>query len=153
MRLLFIDRHKDWLDFVRGTLSKSYDVVVATEFDILYRTLREGHQFDLIFIGLNLAQENIEALSDIAQSSMWRFIVLFPGFPDRTTTRIFFKAGMRDLLSKPYDAASLKQMVEEEIEYVREHNGVQKKSEDDKDYASRVRRLWESVQTTLPPHS
>ena len=143
IRLLFIDPHEEWLSFVESTLADLYDVCVAKDFEVLYKA-QEG-QFDLIFVGLNLAQENMDVLSHLAQSSRWHFIVLFPGFPDGKTARILFKAGMRDLLGKPYDPESLRDMVKHQIAYVRERNKPLTESRDSDDYESQVHRLWEFV--------
>jgi response regulator RpfG family c-di-GMP phosphodiesterase len=102
-RLLFIDPHAEWLRFVKLTLADDYEVFVGQEFGVLAEAQEEEKHFDLVFIGLNLAQKNMETLSHLAQASekRWRFIVLFPGFPDSKTARILFKAGMRDSLSTP----------------------------------------------------
>ncbi|MBC8553092.1 MAG: hypothetical protein H8D23_25990 [Candidatus Brocadiales bacterium] len=147
-RLLFIDPHKYWLDFVVETLARDYDVHVASNLVDLPEIASEDLYFDLIFIGLSLAEENISKLSDLARSAGWHFIVLYPGSPDGITSRIFFKAGMRDLLSKPYDSDSLKMMVENEISTVDQYTTKRTKGAEVKnDYSLNVLRLWKSIYT------
>ena len=150
IRLLFIDPHEEWLSFVESTLADSFDVETAQEFKALFE-MQEGGPFDLIFIGLNVAQENMDALSYLAESfeNRWHFIVLFPGFPDDQAARILFKAGARDLLSKPYDPDTLRNVVEEELKFVSRRCKASKVLYDTNDYQSQVRRLWEYVQVGI----
>lgn len=147
--LVFIDPNEEWLEFVRSTLEKTekYRIATVADFSELSHIVRKEKHFDLIFIGLSVVHENIETLSNLAQTSSWQFIVLFPGFPDGKTARILFRAGMRDLLSKPYDPQSLKNMVEEELNAVEQYRKRVKALKDD-EYISRVHRLLESVQST-----
>jgi DNA-binding NtrC family response regulator len=150
VRLLFIDLHEEWLDFIESTLSESYEIEVAKSIDILCEMRRSKRYFDLIFIGLSYVQDNIEKVSQLARSvdNHWHFVVLFPGFPDARNARVLYRAGVLDLQGKPYGAESLREMVEEELDLARrriEARGRLEKEEDD--YKSRVHRLSEYAQT------
>jgi DNA-binding NtrC family response regulator len=144
-RLLFIDSHDEWLKFVNKALSEDYDVHTTGIFASLSKMAAGGRSFDLIFIGLNIAEQNMSELSDLAQTSMWSFVVLFPGSPDGKVSRIFFKAGVRDLLSKPYDEETLRKMVEEEIIAVQKYQERTKKTKTQDDYVSQVLNLWNTI--------
>lgn len=146
-RLLFVDPRQDWLDFVKSALSCLYEVHTAQDFCVLSDSLKQEQVFDLIFIGLNSAQDNIEMLSDLAQKSRWRFIVLFPGFPDRNTFRIFFKAGVWDLLSKPYDIETLREVVKEQIKHMKKHVAAAIDSKGKGDYTTQVSQLLKCVES------
>jgi DNA-binding NtrC family response regulator len=153
-RLLFIDANKEWLDFVDATLSniKGYDATVVKELN-LSDAEDTNYHYDLVFIGLNYAKDNIDSLKQLAQTSKWHFIVLFPGFPDGKTARIFFRAGMRDLLSKPYDPISLKDVIEKEIKFVEEYKKrSSKKGGVSDNYEINTHRLLEYIKSTRTAH-
>ena len=121
VRLLFIDSREEWLNFALATLADLYDVVVIRGFEALFETQEDDWRCGaLAFIGLNVARENIEALGHLACSYQWQFVVLCPGIPDGRIARALFKAGARDVQSKPYEPESIKRIVEEEIRHVTE---------------------------------
>jgi len=149
-KLLFIDPHKDWLKLVKSTLKPpEYDAMISPTLDFLLKIDANEH-FDLVFIGLQLAKQNIKTISGLALSYTWRFVVLFPGFPDQKTARIMFKSGIRDISSKPYDAESIKKMVEEEIAYVKKKNHIRNR---EIDFNTRLNRLSEIIYTPSPARS
>jgi DNA-binding NtrC family response regulator len=152
INILFIDPHKDWLKFVKKSLSnvKGYEITTALDLDVLLESESENEGFDLIFIGMNLLRDNPKTMNELTSSS-WCFIVLFPGFPDQETARVMFKLGARDIFSKPYDAESLKKMIEEEIVYCkRKHKKEDIRSRGN--YKEKVRQFKDIFSDTRPIH-
>lgn len=126
-RLFFIDSNKEWLDFVMTTLAEEerYYVKVAHDFSMLDELSK--NDFDLVFISVNFVEDNLESLSNIAKTRY--LVVLFPGSPDGKTQRVYLRAGMGDLLSKPYNPQALKNTIEEQLVYAEKHSSRQQLDE------------------------
>ena len=146
IRLLFIDAHVEWLRFVERALADSYEVMTCLEFEALSEA-REGGEIELVFVGLSVAQESLSALSKLAANggNHWHFVVLFPGRPDAQTARVLLRSGVWDILGKPYDANTLRHVVEEELRILERHTKARESRNRDDSYRSQVSRLLECV--------
>lgn len=119
-RVLLIDQHPEWLQFAKEVLQEQHEAVTATSFEEAseYCT-REGQsqEFDLIFVGLDLATSNLSTIAQLskASSSRWRFVVMFPVFQEDETLRMLFKSGVYDCADKPYEREGLLKLVAEEL--------------------------------------
>ena len=102
-RLLFVGSQDEWLRFVRLALAQDYEVQISHELTAVLELRDKDLSFDLVFVDLGLAESSREVLSQLAKASdrKWRFVVLFPGSPDGSIARPFFKAGAQDVVSKP----------------------------------------------------
>lgn len=116
MRMLLVDRNLAWLQFAEEVLRERYDVLTAMSFeDVSSCCFQGGHPelFDLIFIGLDLATDNLSVIKSLGKQ--WRCIVMFPVFQEDTKLRVLFKAGVYDCTDKPYEHEGLLKLVEDEL--------------------------------------
>ena len=126
-RVLLIDQHPDWLAFAKKTLLEvGYQVEAAPNFEEAARCCFEADRFDLILVGLDQAEANLNTIGELKKSKtqQWRFVVMFPirQTPDRM--RMVFKAGAFDCVSKPYQKDALLRVVADEIADAKRRNGV-----------------------------
>jgi DNA-binding NtrC family response regulator len=124
-RILFIDRHPEWLQFAQETLQAQYDVLTAMSFEEAAQCCIRGgqpQQFDLIFVGLDLATDNLKTIESLGKQ--WRFVVMFPVFQDDEKLRILFKAGVYDCADKPYEREGLMELVASELSMAEQLNSV-----------------------------
>jgi response regulator RpfG family c-di-GMP phosphodiesterase len=115
-KILLIDQHPEWLEFARGVLGE--------EILSLGDQTREINGFDLIFIGLELATNNLEILRPLF--SKWHFIVVFPVIQENETVRLLFRAGVYDCARKPYERDGLLKLVSDELITAQIANGHSK---------------------------
>ena len=141
IRLLFIDPYEKWLTFVKSSLANTYEVSTGATFNKLIRAKKNSEDFDLVFIDAGIAQENIDKLTHIIQLSQWHFVVFFPGSLERERARVFFRAGVQDSLSKPYDPETLLKVIEEQINYANRSGYDAVTLKTDSDLKSQTRRL------------
>ena len=116
IRLLLVDQHQEWLEFARQVLQERYDVLTAMSFGNVsssYLQKREPKIVDLIFIGLDLAINNLGAIKSL--SNQWRFVVMFPVYQADDTLRVLFRTGVFDCVEKPYECEPLLGLVEDEL--------------------------------------
>jgi DNA-binding NtrC family response regulator len=126
-RVLLIDQHPEWLSFAKRTLFEAgYQVETAPNFEQAARCCFEADHFDLILVGLDQAEANLETIGELKKSKpqQWRFVVMFPvrQTPDRL--RMVFKAGAFDCVNKPYQRDALLRVVADEIADARRRNSV-----------------------------
>jgi DNA-binding NtrC family response regulator len=149
-RLLFVDSQTKWLAFVMSTLANLFHVRTTARFDFLVQAQEEARDYDLVFLGLGLARENMEALRSLIESTRWAFVVFTPGYPEKSTARALYKLGVRDVIAKPYDQQSLTNVIRDEIEHA-EDRIARRGAFRENDYQSRVVRLEEIFQITASP--
>lgn len=126
-RILLIDRHLEWLQFAQEALQERYDVLTAMNFEEAMKCcIQEGRsqEFDLIFVGLDLATNNLDTIKSLGKQ--WRFVVMFPVFQEDEKLRILFKAGVYDCADKPYEREELLKLVEDELSTAERLNGARR---------------------------
>ncbi len=126
-KILLLDKHPEWLEFAKSVLSDDYEVVALTGQDqilSLKDQLGKVNGFDLIFIGLELATNNLDVLKPLF--SKWHFIVVFPVIQNNETVRLLFRAGVYDCARKPYERDGLLKLVEDELITAKVANGLNK---------------------------
>lgn len=123
-KILLIDQHPEWLKFAQDVLSDEYAVVTLTSYDeapsIEYE-VESNEGFDLIFIGLELATNNLDMLKPLFKQ--WQFVVVFPVLQENETVRMLFKAGVYDCAPKPYEREGLLKLVANELAEAKLVNG------------------------------
>lgn len=115
-RILLIDRHQEWLRFAQEVLQDEHEVYTATSFEEAKECCVGddlSQEFDLIFVGLELATSNLSTIESLGRE--WRFVVMFPVYQEDEKLRILFKAGVYDCADKPYDRESLLKLVADEL--------------------------------------
>jgi DNA-binding NtrC family response regulator len=125
-QILLIDRHRRWLKFAQETLGEAgYAVMIASDFDEATEYYL-SQDFDLILIGLDQAESNLATLSDLAKDHHHprRFVVMFPVRQTFDRVRIVFKAGVYDVVDKPYGGDILLEIVSKELEEARLRNNM-----------------------------
>ena len=123
--ILLIDRHVGWLKLAQEPLTQAgYKVVTAPDLDEATQS-RLNEPFDLVFIGLDQAERNLDTLSEIAKSPdvQQRFVVMFPLRQTHEKMRIVFRAGAYDCVDKPYQSGDLLKIVAEKIADTERTNG------------------------------
>ncbi|MCX6032277.1 MAG: hypothetical protein NT169_23660 [Chloroflexi bacterium] len=130
-RILLVDRHPEWLRFASEVLREQYEVITARSFEEANECcMREGQskEFDLIFIGLDVAASNLPAIAQLTRIPLdgWRFVVMFPVFQEDETLRMFFKAGVLDCADKPYESKGLLTLVHDELLLAKRLSGAKK---------------------------
>ena len=141
-RILLIDRHPEWLQFAQEVLQERYDVFTAMSFEEAKKCcIRQEwpQEFDLIFIGLDLATSNLSTIESLGKQ--WRFVVMFPVFQEDEKLRILFKAGAYDCADKPYDRERLLNLVADELSRAERLNGVERPRHVRKRMGQRVSEL------------
>jgi DNA-binding NtrC family response regulator len=126
-KILLIDQHPEWLKLADGVLSKDYEIVtLSNNKDILSLQAKPGRMesFDLIFIGLELATNNLDVLKPLFKQ--WHFVVIFPVLQENETVRLLFKAGVYDCAPKPYEREGLQKLVADELAVAKMANGNSK---------------------------
>jgi DNA-binding NtrC family response regulator len=126
-RVLLIDQQQNWLKFAKAALHEAgYQVETASSFEEAAACCFETDHFDLILVGLDQAEANLETIGELKKSKtrQWHFVVMFPirQAPDRL--RMVFKAGVFDCVSKPYQRDALLQVVADEIADAKRRNEV-----------------------------
>lgn len=121
-KILLIDQHQEWLDFAETVLGKDYEVITLTQTkNITFpEKIKEVNGFDLIFLGLELATQNLDALRPLFKR--WNFVVIFPVLQENDTMRLLFKAGVYDCAPKPYEQEGLRKLVAEELDLAKKSN-------------------------------
>lgn len=119
-RILLIDQHAEWLEFAHKVLAKEYDVVILhkNEMGSFKQDINNVNGFDLIFLGLELATNNLDVLKPLFKH--WNFVVIFPIIQENDTVRLLFKAGVYDCAPKPYEREGLLRLVAEEIDFAKQ---------------------------------
>jgi DNA-binding NtrC family response regulator len=126
-RILLIDRHPEWLQFAQEVLQEQYNVLTATGFEEAAKCCvgeERSQEFDLIFIGLDLATTNLNTIESLGRQ--WRFVVMFPVFQEDEKLRILFKAGVYDCADKPYEREGLLKLVADELCRAERLNGIRR---------------------------
>jgi DNA-binding NtrC family response regulator len=126
-KILLIDQHPEWLDFAGEVLGKDYDVSMLSRHHNLRslpKDVRKMDGFDLIFIGLELATNNLDVLKPLFKQ--WQFVVIFPVIQENETVRLLFKAGVYDCARKPYDRDGLLKLVADELAFAETVNRQEK---------------------------
>ena len=119
-RILLIDKHPEWLQLAAEVLQWQYEVTTAKSFEEASECClgeKRSQKFDLIFVGLDLATNNLDTIAQLSKvpSGKWRFVVMFQVFQDDKTLRMLFKAGVYDCTDKPYEREGLLKLVAEEL--------------------------------------
>jgi DNA-binding NtrC family response regulator len=119
-RILLIDQHAEWLEFAQEVLANEYDVVTLhkNEMGSFRQDISGVNGFDLIFLGLELAANNLDVLKPLFKH--WNFVVIFPIIQENDTVRLLFKAGVYDCAPKPYERDGLLRLVAEEIDFAKQ---------------------------------
>lgn len=127
-RILLIDQHPEWLDFAQGILKNDYEVIVNNSWKNLLSIGRDStnkvERFDLVFIGQELATNNLDTLKPYFKQ--WHFVVVFPVIETNKTIRLLFKAGVYDCARKPYEKTGLLKLVSDELVAAKIANGDKK---------------------------
>ena len=123
-RILIIDRHSQWLEFAVKVLEEvGYEVFVASDFSSAV-DLFINNSFDLILIGLDQAENNLNVIKSIAKDKAHpeRIVVMFPVRQTYDRMRIMFKAGVTDTVDKPYQPQVLRDIVAGQLAENRKNN-------------------------------
>lgn len=124
-KILLIDQHPEWLGFAQDVLNEDYDVIAHKNWDNLLSPVKDENTkaggFDLVFIGLELATNNLDALKPFFKQ--WNFVVVFPVIETNETVRLLFKAGVYDCARKPYEREGLLKLVADELVIAKVANG------------------------------
>jgi DNA-binding NtrC family response regulator len=115
-KILLIDQHHEWLEFAQDVLNDEYEVTTISNYkdiSLLQEKTNSINGFDLIFIGLELATNNLAALKPLFKK--WQFVVVFPIIQENDTVRMLFKAGVYDCAPKPYEREGLLKLVADEL--------------------------------------
>ena len=126
-RILLIDRHPEWLQFAQEVLQEQYDVLTATNFEEASKFCigeERAQEFDLIFVGLDLAASNLSTIKSLGKQ--WRFVVMFPVFQEDEKLRILFKAGVYDCADKPYEREGLLKLIADELSKAERLNSIRR---------------------------
>jgi response regulator RpfG family c-di-GMP phosphodiesterase len=125
-KILLIDQHPEWLDFARAVLQEDYEVLALKRGEnlSLENEVSSLDGFDLVFIGLELATNNLDALKPLFKQ--WHFVVIFPVLQSNDTVRLLFKAGVYDCARKPYEREGLLKLVADELALANIANGHSK---------------------------
>lgn len=125
-RVLFVDSHENWLQFVRRTLTDqgrgehNYEIHTSQDLGILSRASWIGCSFDLIFVDDALAESCMDILNREVRSDerSRKVVVLSRRTPDGPDARGFFQMGASDVAVKPLDSPSLRVLLKDELEVV-----------------------------------
>ena len=131
-KLLFIEANIEWQNFVKDALKKYetiFDVSVVSEFTKLEKC-SDINGFDLVFLGLRSALDNVSEITEINQlQKCWHFVVLYPGIqPGTDVFRLLFKAGVFDLSSRPMKPDALYELIKDVIAQIEKNKKLHEKA-------------------------
>ena len=112
-RIVFVDSDTDWLGSVVRTLKEQgIRALRAADIGKVERASNRSLGRQLVFVDLGFAERVPDQLRHFAQSENRYVVVLSPVHLTSHRMSRIFKLGVYDCVDKPYDAPSLKRLVE-----------------------------------------